>query len=89
MEDVVDYRNVWFVDPSASNHMTSHGEWCSDVKNSKKLVYVEIGDDAMHPIAHVGKMPLAMQDGRIKYLSDVLHVSNITENLVLVGQMVE
>jgi hypothetical protein len=30
-----------------------------------------------------------MQDGKIKYLSDVLHVPNITKNLVSVGQMIE
>jgi hypothetical protein len=30
-----------------------------------------------------------MQDGKIKYLFDVLHVPNITKNLVSVGQMIE
>jgi len=30
-----------------------------------------------------------MQNGKMKYLSDVLHVSNITKNLVSVGQMIE
>ena len=78
-----------YVDSSASSHMTNHGKWFSDVRNLEKLGYVEIGDDTAHPIAQVGKVPLAMQDGRIKYLSDVLHILNIIKNLVLVGQMVE
>jgi hypothetical protein len=30
-----------------------------------------------------------MQDGKMKYLSDVLHVPNITKNLVSVGQMIK
>ena len=30
-----------------------------------------------------------MQDGKVKYLADVLHVPHITKNLVSVGQMVE
>jgi hypothetical protein len=34
-------------------------------------------------------VPLAMQDGKIKYLFDVLHVPNITKNLVFVGQMIK
>jgi len=34
-------------------------------------------------------VPLVMQDGKIKYLSDVLHVPNITKNLVSVGPMTE
>ena len=60
IENAADCKNVWFVDSGASNHMTNHGEWFSDVRNLKKLVYVEIGDDIVHPIAHVGKVPLAM-----------------------------
>ena len=69
--------------------MTSHGKWFSDVKNLKKPGYVKTGNDTAYPIAQVGKVPLAMQNGRTKYLSDVLHVPNITKNLVSVGQMVE
>ena len=30
-----------------------------------------------------------MHDGKTKYLVDVLHVPNITKNLVSVGQMIE
>ena len=40
--------------------MTSHGEWFNDVKTLEKLGYVETGDDTAHPIAEVGKVPLAM-----------------------------
>jgi hypothetical protein len=69
--------------------MTYHGEWFRDVKNLEKLGYVETGNDTTHPIAHIGNVPLTMQDGKIKYLSDVLHVPNITKNLVSVGQMIK
>jgi hypothetical protein len=75
--------NVWYVDSGASNHMT-YRKWFRDVKNLEKPGYVETGDDTTHPIAHIGNVPLAMQDGKIKYLSDVLHVPNITKNLVFV-----
>jgi hypothetical protein len=81
--------NVWYVDSGASNHMTYHGEWFRDVKNLEKPSYVETRDDTTHPIAHIGNVPLAMQDGNIKYLSNVLHVPNITKNLVFIGQMIE
>ena len=76
-DNAADCKNVWFVDSSASNHMTSHGEWFSDVRNLEKPGYVETSDDTAHPISQVGKVPLAMQNGRTKYLSDVLHVPNI------------
>ena len=85
----IDSNDVWYVDLSASNHMMCHHTWFNEMKEPSKLGYVEIGDDTMHPIEHVGNVPLAMDDGRNKYLADVLHVPTITKNLVLVGQMVE
>jgi hypothetical protein len=81
--------NVWYVDSGVSNHMTYHGEWFTDVKNLEKPSYIEMGDHTAHPIAHIENVPLVMQDGKIKYLSDVFHVPNITKNLVFVGQMIE
>ena len=59
------------------------------MKKPKKLGYVETGDDTTHPIAHVGDMPLFMQDAKVKCLTNVLHVPKITKNLVSVAQMVE
>ena len=72
-------EDVWYVDSGASNHMTSHGEWFKVMKDPKKPGYVETGDDTTHPIAHVGDVPLSMQDGKVKYLADVLHVPQITK----------
>ena len=82
-------QNVWYVDSGASNHMTSHGEWFKELQTLQNPGYVETGDDTAHPIAHTGNVPLSLQDGNVKYLADVLHVPNITKNLVSVGQMVE
>ena len=77
--------NVWYVDSGASNHMTSHGEWFKELQALLSPSYVDIGDDTAHPIAHSGNVPLSLQDGNVKYLADVLHVPNITKNLVSVG----
>ncbi len=82
-------NNVWYVDSGASNHMTSHGEWFRDTRDLKTPGFVETGDDTIHPITQIGKVPLSMQDGQTKYLKDVLHVPTITKNLVSIGQMVE
>ena len=59
------------------------------MKDPKRPGYVETRDDTTHPIAHVGDVPLSMQDGKVKYLADVLHVPQITKNLVSIGQIVE
>ncbi|MGJ2631369.1 GAG-pre-integrase domain-containing protein, partial [Salmonella enterica subsp. enterica serovar Paratyphi A] len=69
--------------------MTSHAEWFKELQALQQPGYVETGDDTAHPIAHTGNLPLSLQDGNVKYLADVLHVPNITKNLVSVGQMVE
>ncbi len=46
----VSYNNVWYVDFTASNHMTSHGKWFKDMRILKTPRIVEIGDDTTHPI---------------------------------------
>ena len=51
------------------NHMTSHGEWFQDMHDPERPGYVETSDDTTHPIAHVGNVPLSMQDGKVKYLA--------------------
>ena len=67
------------------SHDQSHGEWFKDMQTLQNPSYVETGDDTVHPIAHTGNVPLMLQDGNVKYLADVLHVPNITKNLVFVG----
>ena len=82
-------NDVWYVDSGASNHMTHHKNWFNELHVPEQPGYVETGDDTVHPIEHVGNVPLAMHDGKPKYMADVLHVPTITKNLVSVGQMVE
>jgi len=82
-------NNVRYVDSGASNHMISHGEWYRDIKDLKIPKFVETGDDTIHPITQIDKVPLSMQDGQTKYLKDILHVPTITKKLVSIGQMVE
>jgi hypothetical protein len=69
--------------------MTSHGEWCRDIKDLKTLGFMETGDDTTHPITQINKVPLSMQNRQTKYLKDVLYVPTITKKLILIGQMVE
>ena len=81
--------DVWYVNSRASNHMTHHKIWFNELHAPEKPGYVKTGDDTLHPIEHVGKVPLSMHDGKTKHMADVLHVPTITKNLVSVGQMVD
>ena len=69
--------------------MTHYKNWFNEMHVPKKPGYVEIGDDILHPIEHVGKVPLCIYYGKIKNMADVLHVPTITKNLVFFCQMVE
>ena len=48
--------------------------------------YVEIRDDTIHPIQHVGNIPFE-NGSKQTYINNVLHVPTITKNLVSVGEM--
>ena len=85
---VLNPEDVWFVDSSASNHMTSHQEWFCKLREPERPGYVKTGDDTMHPIRHIGNVPFG-KEGKQTYIENVLHVSTITKNLVSVGQIVE
>ena len=37
----------------------------------------------MHPIEHLGNVSLSLEDGKEKYMTDVLHVPTITKNFFL------
>ena len=80
--------NVWFIDSSVSNHMTSHGEWLHDLRIPEWLGYVETRDDTTHPNRHVHNVPLK-KEGNKTCIKNVLHVLTITKNWVSVGQIVE
>ena len=81
----VDTKDVWYVDLGVSNHMTHHKNWFNELHAPEKLGYVEIGDDMLHPIEHVGKAPMLMHDGKTKHMADMLHKPTITKNIYSIG----
>ena len=81
-------EGIWFADSGASNHMTSHPEWFRELREPERPGYVETGDDTTHPIRHIANVPF-VQEGKQTYIKNVLHVPNITKNLVSVSQIVE
>ena len=68
ISDVSTKDDVWYVYSGASNHMKSQGEWFREMKDPESPGYVETSDDIAYLIAHTRKVPLSMQDGKMKYL---------------------
>jgi hypothetical protein len=56
-------EEVWYLDSSASNHMTRHKERFSCLEKPKNPEVVSTGDGTLHPIANVGEVPLS--SGRV------------------------
>ena len=81
-------EDVWFVDSSASNHMTSHQEWFRDLRMPDQHGCIETGDDITHPIRHIDNVPFG-KDGKNNCIKNVLHVPTITKNMFSVSQLVE
>ena len=69
--------------------MSQHQNWFTKMKEPRNAGYVEAVDDTMHTIKHVGNVSLLMEDGKEKYMDNVLHVPTITKSFFLVGQMAE
>ena len=81
-------NELWYVDSGTSNHMMNHKEWFSTLVNPKQVGVIEIRDDTPQPIEHIGDVPLSPVSQR-GIMRNVLHVSIVTKNLVLVGRIVD
>ena len=80
--------NVRFVDPRASNHVTSHKVWFWELWKPDRVDYVETRDDTIHPLQHIGNIRFD-NDGKQTYIKNVLHVTPVKKNPVSVSQIVE
>ena len=60
--------DVWYVDSGASNHMTSRGNWFKELDAMRTPGYVETGDDTVHPIEHMGRVPVTQVTQPTHYL---------------------
>lgn len=82
----------WFQDCGASQHMSSHREWFTDMVELDKPVPILIGDGTQLAGAAVGNVKLEAYDGqkwKEVVLKNVLYVPSLGFNLVSVGQILD
>ncbi|MCO5587423.1 hypothetical protein L7F22_041372 [Adiantum nelumboides] len=92
----------WMKDKQQVKTVCQHLSELSDLHGDKEFLYAAFdhteaktdkmdshSDDTVHSIVHTSDVPLSTRNGKEKYLADVLHVPNITKNMVFIGQMVE
>lgn len=77
----------WFLDSGATNHMTNDANQMRDKVDYKGKAQVMVGNGKTLPITHIGINSVStLQPNRSLILKDVLHVPNLTKNLVSISQ---
>jgi hypothetical protein len=79
-------HEAWLVDSGSSFHMNPHREWfCEYERYDGGNVF--LGDDSTTRIIGQGKFKLRLVDGRIRTLTDVLHIPGLARNLIYARKM--
>ena len=78
--------DVWLIESGTSFHITLHREWfCEYKKYNRKDVF--LGDESITIIIGCGRVKLFLKDGRIKTLPCVLHILDLSRNLIFISSM--
>ena len=75
----------WLIDPCASFHMTPHREWFYEYERYN--VDISPSHDRPSKVIGHGRVKFILNDGRIKALPGVLHISDLAKNLVTVSKI--
>ncbi|XP_019450708.1 PREDICTED: cytochrome P450 82A2-like [Lupinus angustifolius] len=78
----------WYLDIGFSNHMTRHKEWFLALDSLVKTK-VKFADDSFITTEGIGKIMIRRKDGKVSYISNVLYVPKMKNNLISLGQLLE
>ena len=81
-------ESCWYLDMGCSNHMTERREWLIDLDPSVRSS-VKFADNSTITTEGVGKVMITQKDGKTAYMSDLLYVLNMKNNLLSLGQLLE
>lgn len=84
-----DDDNTWYVDSSASSHMTGKKEYFEFLEESACGSKIYLGDDSGYEIKGCGDIPVKLPSGDIKHLKNVLYVPRIKKNLISVSMITD
>lgn len=80
-------RSNWYIDSGASQHMTSHEDWLSELRSTSVKEIVTANNKKM-AVSGTGKVVLRVNDEDVG-VKDVLYVPELTTNILSVNQMVK
>lgn len=87
-----DCNDLWYQDCAATQHMTSHRKWLTNLAEFEEPTMVMIGDATKLKGIGTGDVKLEAFDGKVWYqiiLKNVLYVPKLTFNLFSVTQMLD
>ena len=79
-------HNLWYLDSGCSNHMSGNKDIFVELNNNYSS-QVKLGDGNLQCAQGKGVIAVQTQKGIKRYISYVLYVPNLTQNLLSVGQL--
>lgn len=79
-------KNEWFIDSGASSHMSPYNDIIHETKKAE-VDDITTADDTSLKVEYAGKTKLDLKDKTIE-LNDVLHIPNMSANLLSVYKIV-
>ena len=79
--------SVWYLDSSASFHMTGDKELFSDLEEKYLQMHIEMGDNRQYSANEIGTITFERESGKPFLLKDVMHVPGLKKNLVSVAML--
>ena len=79
-----DDENAWFIDSSASTHMSCNRYWYDAYYEKYDGTHIDLGDKRSHKALGYGVISVNLTDGQFKQIHNVMYVLGIKNNLIFV-----
>ncbi|XP_004515046.1 uncharacterized protein [Cicer arietinum] len=83
-----DCPKLWYLDTCCSNHMNEYKEWFVSIDKKVKRE-IKFADNITMTTEDVVKVLIQKRYGKQSFICDVLYVSNMKNNLLSLGQLLE
>lgn len=84
-----DGTNAWFVESSASIHMSSNKIWLENYHEIDNGANIYLGDERLHPIKGYGDISMTFPNGGIKKIQNVMYTPSIKNNVIYVSPITD
>ena len=81
-------NDIWFLDSGCSNYILGIRSMFRDIDETHKLK-VRLGDNKQIQVEGKGTIEVKTNQGKVKYVDNVLFVPTLSQNLLSVGQLID